>query len=147
MIAIAIEAAQANERALPQRVGSAPYTSSHVPNIQVGVEAVAQVDAMLLRRVSSLPKIDIRPTIVSLPGTKGLWLLESLSLAHPEVIVGEREFAHIHPDGSPHAPLPPARAQEAVDAGWAIWHPWAKKREGWGGFVMLYTPNRWRSWK
>ena len=61
-------------------------------------------------------------------------------VVRPEVIVRGREFAHIHPDGSLHASLPPQRAQEAVKTGWAIWHPWAKEREGWEGFVMLYTP-------
>jgi hypothetical protein len=36
---------------------------------------------------------------------------------------------------------PAERAREVVEAGWAVWHPWAKKREGWEGFVMLYTPQ------
>ena len=125
---------------LPQRMSPLPYTSSHVPHVQVGVEPVPGVDAELLRRVSALPKVDIRPTVVSLPGAKGLWLLEDIPLVRPQVIVRGREFAHIHPDGSLHASLPPQRAQEAVNAGWAIWHPWAKKRAGWEGFVMLYTP-------
>ena len=75
-----------------------------------------------------------------MPGADGLWLLEEVELARPEVIVRGREFAHIHPDGSLHASLPPIRAEEAVTQGWAVWHPWAKKRPGWGGFVMLYTP-------
>lgn len=118
-----------------------PHTSSHVPHVQVGVEPVPEVDAELLRRVSALPAVDIRPTIISLPGAKGLWLLEGSPLARPDVIVRGREFAHIHPDGSLHASLPPARAREAVDAGWAAWHPWARTRKGWDGFVMLYTPQ------
>jgi len=63
------------------------------------------------------------------------------SLARPEVIVGGREFAHIHPDGSLHASLPPQRAHEAVDKGWAVWHLWARERDGWEGFVLLYTPQ------
>ena len=37
--------------------------------------------------------------------------------------------------------VPPQRAEEAVKAGWAVWHPWAKKRPEWMGFVMLYTPQ------
>jgi len=134
-------AARAERRSLPQRAGPPPHTSSHVPHVQVGVEPVPEVDAELLRRVSALPQVDVRPTIVSLPGAKGLWLLEDIPLARPQVIVRGREFAHIHPDGSLHASLPPRRAREAVEAGWAIWHPWARKREGWEGFVMLYTPR------
>ena len=140
MVGITGGVIRAEEEPLPQRMSPPPYTSSLVPHVQVGVEPVPEVDEELLRRVSALPKVDIRPTVVSLPGAKGLWLLEDIPLVRPEVIVRGREFAHIHPDGSLHASLPPQRAQEAVKAGWAIWHPWAKKREGWGGFVMLYTP-------
>ena len=58
-----------------------------------------------------------------------------------EVIVGGREFAHLHPDGSLHASLSPERAREAVATGWATPHPWADQREGWEGFVMIYTPQ------
>ena len=138
---IASAAAWAEWPPLPQREGPPPYTSSHVPHVQMGVEPVPEVDAELLRRASALPKVDVRPTIVSLPGAKGLWLLEDIPLVRPGVIVRGREFAHIHPDGSLHASLPPRRAQEAVEAGWAVWHPWARKRKGWEGFVMLYTPQ------
>lgn len=76
-----------------------------------------------------------------MPGAKGLWLLEDIPLARPDVIVRGREFAHIHPNGSLHAPLPPKRAQQAVNAGWADWHPYASKFKRWEGFVMLYTPR------
>ena len=68
-----------------------------------------------------------------------MWLSKKLSLAHPEVIPGGREYAHIHPDGSLHIALSPSRAQEAIKKGWAIGHPFSS-RKGWEGFVMLYTP-------
>ena len=71
----------------------------------------------------------------------GFWLLEELSLSRPEVIAGGREFAHVHLDGSLHASLPPERALEAVAEGWAVRYPWATRREGWEGFVMLFTPQ------
>lgn len=109
--------------------------------MQIGVSPNLEINETFLLEVSKLPGVEIRPTIVSLPGAKGFWLDESLSLVHPEVIVGGREFAHIHPDGSLHASLPPDRAKEAVEAGWAVAHPWANQRQGWEGFVMLYTPQ------
>ena len=146
-VGVASGAVEAEDRSLPQRIGPPPYTSSHVPHVQVGVEPVPDVDAALLRRVSALPKVDIRPTVVSLPGAKGLWLLEDIPVVRPEVIVRGREFAHIHPDGSLHASLPPQRAQEAVKAGWADWHPWAKKRAGWGGLLCFIPRDRWRNSK
>ena len=70
-----------------------------------------------------------------------MWLRDELTLIHPEVIVSGREFAHIHQDGSLHVPLPYERALEAVEKGWAERHPWADERDGWEGFVMLFTPQ------
>ena len=126
---------------LPKREGPPVQTTSGVPHVQIGVEAAPEFRAELLRRVSRLPELDVRPTIISLPGTDGFWLREALSLSRPEVIVGGREFAHVHPDGSLHASLPPERARQAVAAGWAVRHPWADQRDGWEGFVMLFTPQ------
>lgn len=134
-------AATAAAQQLPKRASPSPETTAGVPHVQIGVEPVPEVQAELLRRAASLPKVDVRPTVVSLPGALGFWLLEDLQLSHPEVIVGGREFAHVHPDGSLHASLPLERAIEAVEAGWAVRHPWADQRPGWEGFVMLYTPQ------
>jgi phospholipase/carboxylesterase len=70
-----------------------------------------------------------------------MWLSDGVPLAHPEGIVSGREFAHIHPDGSLHAPLPYERALEAAEKGWAERHPWADRQDGWEGLVMLFTPQ------
>lgn len=126
---------------LPEREGLRPQTTPGVPHVQIGVDVVPEIDAELLAQVSRLPDVDVRPTVVSLPGAKGFWLSETIVLSHPEVIVGGREFAHLHPDGSLHASLSPERARESVEAGWATPHPWADQREGWEGFVMIYTPQ------
>lgn len=142
---LAVEAAHgvlfAQNNFLPQRHGPRPETTSNVPHVQIGIERVPDIYSELLSRVSALPGVDIRPTIVSLPGAKGFWLEKHLSLAHPEVIVRGREFAHVHPDGSFHASLEPKRAKQAISAGWAVAHPWANQRAGWKGFVMLYSPQ------
>ena len=90
---------------------------------------------------ASLPGVENRPTIVSLPGARGMWLGDDIPLAHPEAIVSGREFAHIHPDGSLHAPLPYERALEVAEKGWGERHPWADERDGWDGLVMLFTPQ------
>lgn len=55
--------------------------------------------------------------------------------------MGGREFAHLHKDGSLHASLKPELAVEAIEAGWAVAHPWANQRKGWEGFVMIFTPT------
>lgn len=138
---LALVSARAGDDRLPKRDGEVPATTNRVPHIQIGAEPVPQLSDRLLQRVATLPGVKLRDTVISLPGAKGFWLSETIDLARPQAIVGGREFAHLHPDGSLHASLPPARAREAVKAGWAAMHPWADSRSGWEGFVLLYTPR------
>ena len=129
----------AEDWSLPTRNSPRPSTTNNVPHVQIGVEAVPELAAELLRRVATIPDVEIRDTVISLPGAKGFWLNDAIPLARPDAIVGGREFAHMHPDGSLHASLPEDLARVAGEAGWAIKHPWADKRPGWSGFVMIYT--------
>ena len=124
---------------LAQRTRPRPQTNKNMPHSQIAVEPLADIHAELFRRAYSLPNVTNRPTIISVPGARALWLDEGLQLAHPEAIVRGREFAHIHPDGSLHVSLSPERAQEAIDKGWAEPHPMALYM-GNLGMVMLYTP-------
>ena len=129
----------ANE--LPMRTTPIPETTIGVPHVQIGIEPVQEISEALLDKVATIPGVDIRSTVISLPGALGFWFKEDVTVARPEVIVGGREFAHIHPNGSLHASLPPALAQQAVVTGWAVSHPWANQRPGWEGFVMIFTPT------
>lgn len=126
---------------LPDRSGPRTHTSGTVPHVQISAEPVPDVNDELFRLAYSLPGVENRPTIVSLPGARGMWLGDDIPLAHPEAIVSGREFAHIHPDGSLHAPLPYERALEVAEKGWGERHPWADERDGWDGLVMLFTPQ------
>ena len=136
-----VASALAASDALRARDGPAPETTQSVPHVQIGAQAVPELSQRLTERVAALPGVTIRPTVISLPGASGFWLSETLALARPQAIVGGREFAHLHPDGSLHASLPPERAREAVAAGWAVMHPWSSQRAGWEGFVLLFTPR------
>ena len=109
--------------------------------MQIGVTPVEDVNKELHRLAFSLPGVVERPTIVSLPGALGMWLSDEVSVASPDAIVSGREFSHIHPDGSLHAPLPFQRALELEKKGWGERHPWADRRAGWEGFVMLYSAS------
>ncbi len=111
-----------------------------MPHAQVGVRPIPEVNAELFRRAYALPDVENRPTVISIPGARALWLRDGVPLAHPEMIVAGREFAHIHPDGSLHVSLSPERAREAIEAGWAEPHPIAEQL-GMQGLVMLYTPR------
>ncbi|MEO0979136.1 MAG: luciferase family protein [Pseudomonadota bacterium] len=138
---LALVSARAEEARLPVRDGETPVTTNRVPHIQIGAKAVPRLTDRLLQRVGTLPGVKVRATVISLPGARGFWLSEDIDLANPQAIVGGREFAHIHPDGSLHASLRPDRARAAVKAGWAVLHPWANSRPGWEGFVLLFTPR------
>ena len=125
---------------LPKRAGPRQETSGSVPHVQIGIEPDEDVVDALLKRAFALPGIENRATVVSLAGARGMWLADDIEVVHPKAIVRGREFAHIHPDGSLHVPLPFDRAVEVAEAGWGERHPWADKRDGWEGLVMLYTP-------
>ena len=126
---------------LPKRVEPRPKTTGRVPHQQIGVELVPELNDLLYSWVFSLPDVEQHATISSLPGATGVWLKEGTAVAQPQAILNGPEFTHIHPDGSLHAPLPLARALEAVEQGWAERHPFATQRAGWDGLVMLYTPQ------
>lgn len=133
--------AVAQELSLPDRASERPATTNDVPHIQLGIDPVPELTEKMLAHVDTFPGVDLGATRVSLPGAVGFHLELDLPVANPDVIVGGREFAHVHPDGSLHASLDPVVAREAVRTGWAISHPWADQRPGWEGFVMIYTPQ------
>lgn len=125
---------------LPERSGPRPETTMSVPHVQIGVEPVSEINEELFRRVYSVPGIENRPSVVA--RWQGLWLTEQVTVFVPDALIGGREFAHIHDDGSLHIFLDPDRAIEAVETGWAIFHPFAVQGQArWDGFVMLYTPQ------
>ena len=125
---------------LPKRESPPPYVSSAVPHVQVGVEPDPEITKELIDRVSKIPGIEIRDSAMSLPGALGFRLARDVELARPDLGVRQREFAHMHPDGSFHAFLSPELAAQVVEAGWGAHHPYAKKWPKYKGFVMIFTP-------
>ncbi|MBV0913809.1 luciferase domain-containing protein [Anianabacter salinae] len=132
--------ASAQNVTFPMRDGARPDTTNGVPHMQIDVSPVPELSEELQRQVAELPGVVLGATRVSLPGAVGFQLTGDVQIAQPQAIVGGREFAHLHPDGSLHASLHPDTARAAIDAGWAVAHPWADQRAGWEGFVMIYTP-------
>ena len=132
-----------NERVLPKRRGSRPRTTSTNPHTQLEQNPEREVVEELARRVFALPDVEERPSAISVPGARALWLREEVPDGPPEAFVIEREFAHIHPmpDGSLHAALPQEVAQEAVKKGWAEQHPAARLGHVPQNVVMIYAPR------
>ncbi len=126
---------------LPRRISPVPATTNSVPHVQLDVELQPELAEELLRQAATIDGVEVRGTVISLPGAKGFWIKDDVAISRPDRIVGGREFAHMHPDGSLHASLPPDLAVEAVRRGWATFHPWSTQRPGWDGFVMIYTPQ------
>lgn len=125
---------------LPVRSSPRPETTTGIPHIQIDVEPVPEVHEEMIRRIYAIPGIEDRPSVIS--SWRGLWLSEDVSVVQAEALIDEREFGHIHNDGSLHIFLDSRRAIQAVNAGWAIFHPFALQGlQGWEGFVMLYTPQ------
>lgn len=131
----------AQDTSIPMRETPRPETTNGVPHLQIDVQAIPELSEEMLRQVAEFPGVVLGATRVSLPGAVGFQLAGDIPIAQPQAIVGGREFAHLHPDGSLHASLHPDTARAAIDAGWAVAHPWADQRAGWEGFVMIYSPT------
>lgn len=125
---------------LPKRTGEPPETTSDVPHVQLNVTRVEEIHEEMVRRIFAIDGIEEQSSVIA--GWRGLSIEQNVNIVEEDAIIGGREFGHIHDDGSLHLFLKPERSVEAIDACWAVLHPFAvEKREGWDGFVMLYTPR------
>jgi hypothetical protein len=100
-----------------------------------------EVRSELARRAFAIAGVEERPSMISVPGARALWLEDGRGPADGFMMA--REFAHLHPapDESLHMMLPPGLASEAVDKGWAEVHPVAAKGLIPGNAVMVYAPR------
>ncbi len=132
-----------NREALPQRSGARPKTTPTNPHTQLEQNPGVSIVRELARRVFALPDVEERPSAISVPGARALWLREDVPAGPPEAFMIGREFAHIHPmpDGSLHAALPPGVVAEAIEKGWAEQHPVARMGYIPENVVMIYAPR------
>jgi hypothetical protein len=132
-----------NEDVVPNRRGSRPRTTPTNPHTQLEQNPQPEMVEELAWRVFALPGVEERPSAISVPGARALWLRDRLPAGPREAFMIGREFAHIHPmpDGSLHAALPPEVAQEAISKGWAEQHPVARLGYIPQNVVMIYAPR------
>jgi len=131
---------------LPPRAGSRPRTTPSNPHTQLDQQPEDRtLREELAARLWSLPDVEERPTVISVPGARALWLRDGVTAGPPEAFMLEREFAHLHPghDQSLHATLPPDLAGAAIAAGWAELHPVARLGYIPATTVTLYAPRNW----
>ena len=90
---------------------------------------------------TAFPNVREEPSRISLPGTRALWLHESIRVAHRDAImpaVGTREFAHLHEDGSMHINVSEEIKPEIVSKKWAELHPWRARGIN---SILVYAPR------
>lgn len=124
---------------LPERSGPRPRTTPTNPHQQLDQHPDPVVIERLAERLFALPGVVEAPSMISVPGARALLLADGP--VNPQAVMVGSEFAHLHPlpDGSLHVSLPPARAREAIESGWAEAHPLARFFHS--GLVMLYAPR------
>jgi len=100
---------------------------------------------ILKNKAFTFPRIERRPSIISVPGAEALWLTEKTEHSCAEAFIAGHEFAHIHPpyDGSMHMTLPLAQVEELLLKGWGEMHPLAVDGSGRAPrtAVMVFAPR------
>lgn len=130
-------------RTLAERRGPRPETTSTNPHMQLDQLPPGRVLAALAHLLFALPGVGEKPSAISVPGARALWLEPNDARGPREAFLVGREFAHLHPppEGSLHAALPPSLAAASIARGWAEIHPIARLGLIPANVVMLYAPR------
>jgi hypothetical protein len=129
---------------MPERVGERPRTTPTNPHTQLDQQPRdPRVREELARLVFGLAGVSERPSGISVPGARALWLYEEAARGPAEAFMIGREFAHLHPapDFSLHMMLPDPVRSRAMAAGWAELHPVAARGLIPETAVMVYAPR------
>ena len=128
---------------LPRRAGPRPRTRKGLPHQQLDQQPPdGTIRAQLADRVWALAGVAEAPSGISVPGARAV-VLRDLPPGPPDAFLVGREFAHLHPppDQSLHITLPEQRAREAIQAGWAEFHPLVDAGRFPPTVVMIYAPR------
>lgn len=113
------------------RQGEKPKTGSQPPHLQFTQQSPKDMYNKLAKWAFSVfPGVREEPSRISLPGTRALWLDESIKVAHSDAIMpaaGTREFAHLHEDGSMHLNIAEELKSEIFSKKWGEIHPWVNR--------------------
>ncbi|QIK75007.1 luciferase family protein [Nocardioides piscis] len=127
---------------LPARTGDRPEVHFRIPQSQLTDTSPPQLQEALFARLSGLDGVDSGPSMISVPGARGLVAPDADGPDDAFLVAEVKEFAHLHPehDGSLHVALPHDLAADAIAKGWAQSHMWAGVRLS-PGFLMVYGPR------
>ncbi len=110
-----------NGSVLPNRSGSRPKTTPTNPHMQLEQNPQREVVEELARRVFALPGVEERPSAISVPGARALWLREDVPAGSREAFMIGREFAHIHPMPKCGLPTPHPRSRNFMQRSYIVW--------------------------
>jgi hypothetical protein len=132
-----------NPIVLPRRSGVRPRTTDTNPHSQLDQNPPVSIAEALCARLFALPGVIERPSAISVPGTRALYLLPGEANGPRAAFIIWTEFAHVHPmpDGSLHAALPPDLADEVIAREWGEQHPVAKRGLIPANVCMVYGPR------
>lgn len=128
---------------LPPRRGTRPRTHRGLPHQQLDQQPPDEtIRALLADRILAFAGVTEAPSGISVPGARALVFREPTA-GPPEAFLIGREFAHMHPspDQSLHLTLPVGRAREAIETGWAEFHPLVETGHLPPTVVMVYAPR------
>ena len=128
---------------LPGRSGARPRTHKGLPHQQLDQQPRDDmIRTQLAEWLVALEGVAEAPSGISVPGARAL-VLHDATPGPPEAFLVGREFAHMHPppDHSLHITLPEQRAREAIEAGWAEFHPLVDDGRLPPTVVMVYAPR------
>jgi uncharacterized protein (TIGR00369 family) len=115
---------------VPVRRGPPPKTTHPTrdqpgPHQQLSDTAPRHLQDELMRRVRTLPEVEVGWSAISVPYARGFHLKPHAAKGPAEAFQRGSEFGHLHPehDGSLHLNLPPALYDEVLRAGWGEPHP------------------------
>jgi hypothetical protein len=131
-------------RVLPRRSSARPRTTPTNPHTQLDQQPTDPAIAnQLAERAFALPDVEERPSAISVPGARALWLREGVPAGPREAFMIGREFAHLHPapDVSLHLTLPPAWVDHVLAQSWGELHPMATRGLIPATTVMIYAPR------
>lgn len=129
---------------LPERRGPRPRTTPTNPHQQLDQQPDdPAIPAALAERAFALPDVEERPSAISVPGARALWLRAGVQPGPPDAFLIGREFAHLHPapDHSLHLMIPPELLDEVVGRGWGEPHPVARRGLIPHTAIMVYAPR------
>lgn len=129
---------------LPRRSGERPRTTPTNPHTQLDQQPVDLAPVTeLARRAFALPDVAERPSLISVPGARGMFLRDGVPVGPADAFLVDREFAHFHPgrDRSLHTMLPLPLGEEVIATGWGELHPVARMGYIPRTAVMLYAPR------